>query len=113
MNDVMVRQRLVAQLNQLNARVGRIENGFKQRLTADEEDQAQDAAGDEVRNALAVKDLEEIAQIKQALIRLEMGQYRLCELCHKSIGAKRLNALPLTARCFSCAHLEARPESVR
>ncbi len=45
----------------------------------------------------------EIQAIKNALLRLEEGEYGYCEDCGEDIPAKRLELNPTAIRCFSCA----------
>lgn len=50
----------------------------------------------------------DIVRIDYALKRIEDGQYGLCTNCGCTIGEKRLEALPETPFCVSCAaHIEA------
>ncbi|HEK86386.1 MAG: TraR/DksA family transcriptional regulator [Candidatus Saccharicenans sp.] len=43
-----------------------------------------------------------LTMIDQALQRLEKGEFGLCQICHKEIGKKRLQAVPWTPYCISC-----------
>ena len=45
----------------------------------------------------------EIQAIKNALLRLEEGEYGYCEDCGEEIPAKRLELNPTAVRCVSCA----------
>ena len=40
--------------------------------------------------------------IDEALKRLERGDFGVCQLCQKDIGAKRLAAIPWTPLCIDC-----------
>jgi DnaK suppressor protein len=44
-----------------------------------------------------------LAEISQALDRLDAGSYGQCERCGRPIGAERLAARPATTTCISCA----------
>lgn len=44
-----------------------------------------------------------LADIEAAEQRLDDGQYGTCTTCGREIGAERLDALPATASCVSCA----------
>ena len=46
---------------------------------------------------------QELQQVKHAILRIKQGTYSDCELCHASIEATRLLALPYTALCSTCA----------
>ncbi|MHA1127757.1 MAG: TraR/DksA family transcriptional regulator [Alphaproteobacteria bacterium] len=45
----------------------------------------------------------EIQAIKNALLRLEEGEYGYCENCGEDIPAKRLELTPTAVRCVNCA----------
>ena len=45
----------------------------------------------------------ELAQINRALAQLDQGTYGVCSTCGEPIGARRLQALPYSDRCISCA----------
>lgn len=57
----------------------------------------------EVWEALEAKDKEEIAAIRDALVRMKAGTYGLCGKCGENIGPRRLEALPTTNFCVGCA----------
>jgi DnaK suppressor protein len=40
--------------------------------------------------------------IDEALKRLEYGEFGVCQLCQKDVGAKRLEAIPWTPFCIDC-----------
>ncbi|PCJ76657.1 MAG: molecular chaperone DnaK [Rhodobacteraceae bacterium] len=46
----------------------------------------------------------EISAIKNALLRLEEGEYGYCETCGEDIPAKRLELTPTAVRCVNCAN---------
>ncbi|HEX5095680.1 MAG TPA: TraR/DksA C4-type zinc finger protein [Acidimicrobiia bacterium] len=69
-----------------------------------------DAIGD--RDAIDTRESVRLAQaralgavdnIERALIRLRYGTYGRCDECGSTIGAARLEALPATRHCISCA----------
>jgi RNA polymerase-binding transcription factor DksA len=45
----------------------------------------------------------ELAQINRALAQLDAGTYGLCSHCGQPIDARRLQALPYSDRCITCA----------
>jgi RNA polymerase-binding transcription factor DksA len=57
----------------------------------------------ELNLAMKQRFLEHREQIESALQRLENGSYGLCTSCHSAIEAERLDALPFTALCITCA----------
>ncbi|HEU4321186.1 MAG TPA: TraR/DksA C4-type zinc finger protein [Acidimicrobiia bacterium] len=44
-----------------------------------------------------------IADVDRALARLDEGTYGMCEVCGLEIPAARIEALPATTRCVTCA----------
>ncbi|MEJ5376536.1 MAG: TraR/DksA family transcriptional regulator [bacterium] len=45
---------------------------------------------------------QELKQIKEALLRIESGEYGLCEECGSAIRFERLKAMPFAQLCRSC-----------
>jgi DnaK suppressor protein len=45
----------------------------------------------------------EVAEIDQALLRIESGDYGRCAQCGEDIPLERLAALPATTTCIECA----------
>jgi DnaK suppressor protein len=44
-----------------------------------------------------------LGDLNDALERLSVGDYSVCERCHSQISAERLSALPAGRTCFDCA----------
>lgn len=53
---------------------------------------------------LRVKDRERklTAKVKEALERIDNGEYGICEVCGGKISEKRLEARPVTTYCIEC-----------
>ena len=47
--------------------------------------------------------LQEIRMIEAALARIAKGTYGICVVCGEEIGEERLNVLPHTPMCRTCA----------
>lgn len=92
-------QRLV----ELGARLEAIEEELDSHHNPDWEDLATEREGDEVLEATGTAGLNEIAQIRAALARIEDGTYGECMRCGAEIAEARLDALPWTPLCRSCA----------
>lgn len=54
---------------------------------------------------LALRDRQQrhIEEIRDALLRLDEGAYGVCQECGASIKPERLEVLPLTPLCITCA----------
>jgi len=65
-------------------------------------DAALDCAQDEISSQLAEVESRELARIENALERMRIGQYGVCEGCGANIPMARLNALPYATLCIKC-----------
>jgi len=68
-------------------------------------DPADRATAESNRNfELRIRDRERklLAKIREALERIDDNTYGICELCEEDIGAKRLEARPVTTLCVKC-----------
>jgi DnaK suppressor protein len=68
----------------------------------DQKDQAAAWQQAEVSDAEMQRDLDELAQVEQALHRLEEGGYGECADCGAAIPLARLKAQPSALRCAAC-----------
>lgn len=68
--------------------------------------------GDEeaARGVLASEE-ELLAEVRAALSRLDAGTFGRCEACGRSIGKRRLNAVPYARHCIDCARAAKRNDS--
>lgn len=65
-------------------------------------DIASDARDREISNILNDRERDKLAQIDDALNRVDAGEYGICEECGSEIGDGRLAALPFTRLCVNC-----------
>jgi RNA polymerase-binding protein DksA len=101
-----IRTQLIARHTELGGRIGRITKHVRHTdnpLSADFAEQAVERENDEVLTALDGSIRTELAQIEQALARLDDGIYGICETCGNPIGEKRIAALPYALTCIACA----------
>lgn len=94
---------LEQRLAELGARLDAIEEELDSHHDPDWDDLATEREGDEVLEATGQAGLAEISQIRAALARIEEGTYGLCVRCGEPISEARLDALPWTPLCRSCA----------
>jgi len=94
---------LLKRLGELGARLEAIEEELDSHQNRDWEDLATEREGDEVLEATGLAGLSEITQIRAALKRIEAGTYGVCGRCGAPIAEARLDALPWTPLCRSCA----------
>ena len=71
-------------------------------------DLALDSAQDELNSQLAEVESRELASIENALERMRVGQYGLCEGCDNKIPFARLSALPYATLCIECQRVAER-----
>lgn len=94
---------MVARLADLNARLANIETELESHHNADWEELATEREGDEVLESMGLSGQQEIRMIEAALQRIEEGEYGACMKCGAEISEERLNVLPFTPFCKSCA----------
>ena len=63
---------------------------------------------------LRIRDRERklIGKIREALERIEDGEYGYCESCEEEIGIARLKARPVTTMCIDCKTEQERQEKI-
>lgn len=94
---------LQKRLGELGARLEAIEEELDSHQNRDWEDLATEREGDEVLEATGNAGLNEITQIRAALRRIDDGSYGLCARCGDPIAEARLDLLPWTPHCRTCA----------
>ncbi len=94
---------LEARLAELQARIDGIENELDSHNSPDWEELATEREGDEVLEDLGTAGQLEMRQIAAALQRIDEGDYGLCTKCGAEISEERLDLLPQTPFCRSCA----------
>jgi RNA polymerase-binding transcription factor DksA len=94
---------LERRLTELGARLEAIDDELLSHQDPDWEELAVAREGDEVLEATGSAGLTEIAMIRSALARISDGSYGTCRRCGDPIGEARLDAVPWTPFCRSCA----------
>ena len=97
-----IRQILTNRMNELTARIERIEEE-QSRAVDDLAEQSIEAEDDEPLDAIERAALSEIDEIRRALRRLRDGTYGRCASCGEAIDPRRLLAMPAAATCMTCA----------
>ncbi len=88
----------------LTSRISKIDRDIRHEgMTADWSEQASERENDEVLESLGISSEQELLMIKYALQRIESGTYFHCDECGAEIPQARLELLPFTAHCVSCA----------
>ncbi len=88
--------------DQLKSNIG---DGYQEMLATarDEEDQATVSLMAETNLTLLGPKRQELEAIEEALNRLELGTYGLCESCGQPIEPRRLEIMPEASLCRDCA----------
>lgn len=94
---------LKARKAELRSEMLEIEDRLDDEPPKDWEDRASERQGDEVLEALGAQDMTELRQIDAAISRIGAGTYGLCVKCGDPISSQRLDALPATPFCSTCA----------
>ena len=108
-----VKDRLLEQKHRLWLEVkdrlkSNIGDGYQEMLAtaSDEEDQATVSLLAETHLTLLGPKRQELEAIEEALLRLELGTYGLCESCGQPIEPRRLEVMPETPFCRNCMSLK-------
>ena len=73
-------------------------------VSADFSEQVTEMEHEEIIHALDEEGRVELKKIRQALARIDSGDYEYCAICGEEIGEGRLLALPETSQCIDCAN---------
>jgi RNA polymerase-binding transcription factor DksA len=103
-----IRGELTRRLEDLGARVERIEEEQRQPMDQDSMEQVVQREDDEALDAAERSALTEMTAIRQAFVRLDAGTYGICVTCGDVIAPARLTAMPAAAQCIGCASKVAR-----
>lgn len=101
-----VREKLLAQKQELLARAAKVRADITRSsgpLDKDFAEQVVQMENDAVLAGIGEATAAELAQINRALAQLNQGTYGVCSHCGKPIDTRRLQALPYSDRCITCA----------
>ncbi len=88
---------------ELDRRLHRIEEDFEQPRNPDDDDRAIERNNDEVLEELGEAGQRELAAIDAALDRIDEGTFGVCVRCGQPIASERLDVVPHTPFCQTCA----------
>jgi len=94
---------LKARKAELENRLNRIEQDFTTPRNPDDDDRAVERNNDEVLDELGETGERELVAINGALARIASGTFGICTRCGQPISQKRLDAVPHTPLCQTCA----------
>lgn len=94
---------LQSRLSELEGRLVSIEQELDSHMSQDWEELATERESDEVLESMGVTGQHEIRMIEAALHRIDEGEYGFCTKCGADIEPERLDVLPWTPFCRTCA----------
>ena len=71
-------------------------------IAMDMADKAESSYTKEFLLSLSDTERKQLQMIDQALIRIQKGDYGICQTCGIKIGKKRLDAVPWASNCIAC-----------
>ena len=101
-----VRRKLLQQKQELLTRAAKVRADITRSsgpLDKDFAEQVVQMENDAVLAGISEATAAELAQINRALAQIEQGSYGICSQCGQPIGERRLQALPYSDRCITCA----------
>jgi RNA polymerase-binding protein DksA len=93
-------------LEELDDRLAKITEDVKhtdEPVEKDSSEQATQNENNEVQDFLGNSARTEIAKIKNALSRIDSGEYGVCQVCGEPINIERLKVIPYSNMCVKCA----------
>jgi len=94
---------LETRLAELQERLHEIDETLDSHQSRDWEELATEREGDEVLESMGTTGKAEIAKIKAALVRVDEGEFGYCVSCGDEIAEERLDVVPHTPFCRTCA----------
>lgn len=101
------RKALVDRMAELEARLQEIDEELDSHNSKDWEELATEREEDEVLERMGTSGQAEIRMIRAALERMDAGEYGFCVKCGNEILPERLDVLPYTPFCRTCAGAKA------
>jgi len=99
-----LKQKLMAMKDDATRRISAIDRDIRHEgMSADWAEQATERENDEVLESLGNSAGQELIMINSALKRIDAGDYFRCSLCGEDIPLERLELLPFSPHCVSCA----------
>ncbi|MDX8388774.1 MAG: TraR/DksA C4-type zinc finger protein [Ghiorsea sp.] len=98
------KNKLLQLRDRLDKRIDKVDDDIRHEgITTDLYDQAIELENEEVLNSLSQAAKRETHMINEALKRIDTGDYFTCKGCGSTIPTLRLEVLPYTNQCITCA----------
>ncbi len=98
-----IRDTLLTRKQALGERISSVKADLAQQRPADFSEQVTERENEDVLKAIQQESEKELASINRALVKIDDGEYGICDRCGRQIAAARLKALPYTTLCVECA----------
>lgn len=103
METAKYRDALETRRSEILSRLAKIDTDLGRSKPADSAERATDAENDEVLEEFGHVGSDELKAIDAALQRMADGTFGICVKCGREISAERLDLIPYTPFCKSCA----------
>lgn len=102
------KEQLIAKKEEILAEVGKTLNEMTDQTTniPDPNDRATVESGRSFELRIRDRERKLLSKIEEALVRIEDGEFGVCDGCGEEIGIKRLEARPVTTLCIDCKTLQ-------
>lgn len=98
------KKKLITLKGDLTQRVNAIDKDIKHEgMSANWTEQATERENDEVLESLGNASEQELVMVNKALKRIDSSEYFTCSICGDDIPSARLELLPFSTHCVSCA----------
>jgi DnaK suppressor protein len=100
-----IKKKLLQEKKEILKKISEFRNEGKEiepGIAQDVVDKAESSYAKEFLFELSDTEREILIQIDNALEKIEGDDFGICEMCHKEISSKRLNAVPWTPYCIKC-----------
>jgi len=98
-----LRERLIGRRDLIRARIAAIQSDERRETAGGQTDTAHLWEDADIRDADLDQLVGELGEIDNALQRLDLGSYGVCEECGQPIPDGRLEAMPFATACIGCA----------
>jgi RNA polymerase-binding transcription factor len=105
---------LASQRMELRQRIDRHRmDVVRDRELDDETAAAVESVSRDMLAAMIERERRTLTEIESALVRIQKGEYGICDSCGAAIAKARLEALPWARRCIHCAERALNPNALR
>lgn len=103
-----IRKMLQSKINELMAEAGKtvVDMAGNEEKLPDMNDRASQESDLNLEIRMRERERKLIVKMREAIERIDAGDYGICEECGENIGVKRLMARPVTTLCIECKTIE-------